>query len=137
MTHRVSIRRARGPLSPPTITQSMPVRSSLPMGPISSACTRVAERRLQLNLIRILLVVIAGTVADFEHAVGASPHRQRAAIAVDGAPVAVLGEPAEQLPGLGLLITGAAHRCGITRPEPCPICERGQKSIIPRTEQRG
>jgi hypothetical protein len=40
MTQCLCIGRARGPLSPPTITQSMPARSSLPTGPISGSTER-------------------------------------------------------------------------------------------------
>jgi hypothetical protein len=37
--------RARGPLSPPTITQSMPERSSCPMGPINGSMDRKSLMR--------------------------------------------------------------------------------------------
>src|SRR5215208_1146112 len=40
ITHCSSIGRARGPLSPPTITQSMPVRLSLPTGARSGSIER-------------------------------------------------------------------------------------------------
>ena len=49
ITQRGSIRRARGPLSPPTITQSMPSRLSVPIGAIRGSIDRKRTAAMALR----------------------------------------------------------------------------------------